>query len=244
VTSDDARRAGVSRRAVGRAVAYVLGGGVAIYFSTWSGNVAFYWSFQRAVLAQGEDPGARDMLWRVPDLGETFRASSWPLHEEKELRFRVPPGEVGDVEEEGGAFRVPVGEGEFMVRGFPRGFIGALLRKELRTLGRREAEVGSDVEVFTAVVAATPEEYSFGWSAQERQDYAARLLVKMLLFEPITVRSTRWVRRDDPPAAAYLVEYTDGSRRVLSVDPEGSLVVLLGPDAPGEWGKDPGNWLR
>ena len=102
----------------------------------------------------------------------------------------------------------------------------------------------SDVEILAELVERTPDEYRFGWGSQKRFAYAARILLRMLLFEPLAVERAVFVRSEDSTACSYLVKYENGSTRILTAGPQGSLIVLFQADAPAGWAAEPGNWLR
>jgi len=229
-----------------RWTAFALAGGLALWLSTWVGSVTFYWGFQRVLLAQGEDPGSRAMLWSTANEVSSCEHSSWPLHADGDVRFRLPPGEPLRVEALGSSRRVEVGEREFLVQSFPPGFIGTLFRKEMQLFGHAlEARtLPGDVDLLAEIVERTPDDFEFGWGRDERDRYASHVLVKMLLFEPLEVSSTRLVRRASPAACACITRYRSGDCRVLTVDSQGSLVIAFGADAPAEWRENPGLWLR
>ena len=242
--SAGAGRGATGKKTWGRWVALVGLGTILVYASSFLGSLLFYWSFQQVILAQDEDAGSRSMIWGTPTTTSECGTSTWKLRSGGDLTFRVPPGASGEVEKVGSVRRVEIDGVELMVRSFPRGFIGFLLRKEMSAVGRDTGDLDSDVEILDEVIRETPDSFDLGWSAEERQCYAARLLVKMLLFEAIPMKRSHLVTRRSPPGRAYLIEYETGESRVLTVDQSGSLLVRFGPEAPGSWCSEPGSWLR
>jgi hypothetical protein len=227
-----------------RVAVIVVLGAAAIWGSTWIGPAAFYFEFQKVILAQGEDPAGRSVLWCVPEEVPAEPPSAWPLREVEGLKFRGPPGEPTKTERDGELRIVEFDRGKLMVQPFPPGLVRGLYSNELRTLGQDPPEIVAEGELFREVITEVPDRYEFAAPAAQRWRYAARLLTKMLLWEMKEVERARFCLHTSRDAAALLVEYACGEAKVFVSDPEGALVVLLEKGTPAEWRSSPALWLR
>lgn len=215
-----------------------------IYLATWVGPVAFYWSFQRKVLAGDDGTSRGRLIWHLPREVPPALASDWTWHHDGASGFPLPAGSLTKVEREGEVVVVSHDDGLFRVQRFPPGFIRFLFEQELRQVGAAaEGLVLSDVAVLHEVLGEVPGRYEFTWSAGERHLYAARLLSKLLLFENRPVRRVEISTRAEPLISAALVEYSDGRAKVVRAGPSGVLVVLIPETAPSAWTASAGLWL-
>jgi hypothetical protein len=241
-TRTEERAAGARPPAL-RACLWLVGGAAAVYLATWLPPLSFFWFFQHKILAQGEDPAMRSVLWEVPEVEAGEREQGWPLLDLEGLMVARPPGKLGSVKQEQGMFSFEIDGRAVRLQGFPAGFISSLLEERLEITGGAPEGRRSDAETLLDVVRETPENYRFGWAGRERTLYASRLLTKMLLLEPEKIQRARLVRCEQPPAAALAVEYENGKTKLVTADSRGVLVILLDTDAPAAW-KSPASWLR
>ena len=110
----------------------------------WSGDVAFYFSFQRILMAHADEPGSRDMLWAVPDEMGECGESAWEIREEEGNSFRCPPGEVTDVVSKGPQTTFKIDGRPVFVQQFAPGFLRALMKKELEKRASASERSGWD----------------------------------------------------------------------------------------------------
>jgi hypothetical protein len=229
-----------------RVAAYLLGGAAAVGLAAvFLPPLTFYFGFQRVILAQGEDPGARSMLWSLPDEEPPDApAAGWTSESVEGLRLSRPPGRLIAVRREGDLRELELEDGAILVYEFPAGFIGALFRAEMQKIGGPPGASLPDPLLLGELARETPERYRFGLGGAERRRYAARLLTKMLLWEPREARRMSLCLRAAPLAAAVLVEYTSGEAKVIAADGSGTLVFLLPEGTPPAWKLSAGRWLR
>lgn len=225
-----------------RLLLLVVGGALAVYIATWFPSLLFFAFFQRQLLAEGEDPAKRSMLWGVPAEEAAQPAPDWQVLAIEGVNFRGPPGAVRSSKLDGELISVDLEAGKFKLQSYPKGFISSLFEERLENLGMVVGQL-SDPETLRDVVRETPENFQFGWSGRERKIYAARLLTKMLLLESKVIEKARLAWRQEPPAAALLAEHESGEARLIVADHEGVLVILLPGDVPPEW-RSPANWMR
>ncbi len=242
-SSQTSARSSDSRSSIVRCVVIVVVGAVLIVGATWVPKVSFWWQFQNVILAQGEDPDARAVLWNVPEDRGEVAESTWDLIEEKAGSTRVPPGPILEIESLDTALRVRMKAGEVLVKTFRPGLVGLLMRKELGLFGAEEMELPGDAELLAEVFRETPENYEFDWPGARRAEYAARLLTRMLLLDRKPTKQLGIARRGTDNAV-LAVEFQGGGARLLVVDRLGMQVVDVPHDAPPEWTESLGNWIR
>jgi hypothetical protein len=157
-------------------------------------------------------------------------------------RIPVPPGRLIEVKAEGEVVRLRLEEGEIAISRYPVGFVSALFEERGRSVGMRPVDQVCDASVLEAVAKESLQEYRFGWSEDQRQPYAARLLSKMALWDLRPVKRFEMTRGEG--ACAVLVEYESGEVRVFAAHPGGSMAAVIPAGVPAAWKATPASWLE
>lgn len=226
----------------GKIAFWLAAGALLIYLATWLGPVSFYFYFQTQFPGP-EELGRESIFWRQPRLVPAVPAPGWRVHDEPGARFPLPPGAPEEIVQQGNVFVVRFPEGTFRVQMLPSGMVASLLLDELRTLGTRGETRPSEVAALHDVLHETPRHFRFSWNERQRTRYAARLLVKMLLWEDRPLRRFELAELEEQGVAGALVEYKSGEVKVISTGPEGTVIVLLGTELPATWKASPALWM-
>ena len=224
-----------------RLALYVVLGAFAVYFATWTGNVAFYFGFQKTVLAQTHLAPAGVLSSEPQSVNDGL--ADWTTHEVDGFQLPLPPGTLVKVDNHGTTSQFQFEEGDVVIDKLPAGSLARLFRDKISELGGRAGQVESDVELLQTLMTTVPAEYQFTWSAAKRTEYAARILCKMLLWESAATTRIEAATRNSPSGFSVLVEYESGKVKAISAGPSGVIVVVMPPTAPADWKKSPSNWL-
>jgi hypothetical protein len=221
-------------RALAAWISFVI---VAIAVVVLAGRLTFHWLFQ--VPLERRHPSS--LIWRAP-VEAAATSADWGSIEHEGYRFPVPPGGVGRIDVRDGSILLFVETERVRFDRFEFGFVRDTLAKQAEQLGVSVNSLGTDGEVLAAVARTTPAEYRFMWGSQERFEYAARALVKLLLWDPRPVARFE-LGRGANEAVASLVAFRDGEVRISLATADGFWVVQLTAAVPPSWLVSPCDWL-
>ncbi len=227
---------------------YLSCGAVAIYLATWVGAVAFHVTFQQPLLALERGPN-HGVLWLEPGASAATGAEKWATDQLEGMDIPVPPARVVERKADKASLWLKL-EGSdagqdakpvaVLIEQRPIGFLKSVEREKLEFLGFKCDETLTDASVLVHIARGTLQTYRFGWSEAERLRYAARLLVKMAIWD--TGPIARFELAGDESACAVLVEKPGGESKVIRADSQGVMIATLPPGSPPAW-LSPASWL-
>ncbi len=221
---------------------WVLVGATVVYFSSWIGPVAFYYRFQKPLQA-GTYSCHDGVIWSWPRAVATAASPGWDYQEHEGGILPIPPARFKGFKQKDWFVVGVCDEGEILYRRFPPAFLRELFCSELEKVDGVCSELPDEVTLLADIVRVNPDSYSFGWSLEERAIYAAQLLSKMRLWDDRPVHRMEIAERSEPPGTSVLVEYADGTAKIVATTTTGTLVIMLPIEAPPSWKASPAFWL-
>ena len=236
-----------TQAARGRVVRRVFGyGGLALAGAlvlALGPNTFFYLEFQRKLTALAQD-GQGGLLVARAAPGRARSESAWVRRQVDGFSLITPAGDLHDVRPLGDAGHVlSFTEGEARIDRFAPGSLAHIYRHEHEKVGAAGLVSTNDADVLRLASATALDDYRFLWSADERGDYAARLLTKLLLLEPGEVRRMEFSEDTRAGAAALLLEYADGAVKGFVVSPAQVWKLHLSAETPRASTLSPEDWL-
>ena len=220
--------------------ALVVGGSLLILIGP---HTFFYFEFQSKLTALAESADLGVLNARATSSAPRSQGG-WVQREVDGVRMISPVGELEEARPHGETGHLlSFANGQLRIDRFAPGSLAQIYRYEHEKAGGVGAVSANDVEVLRLSTGTALDEYRFLWSAAERGDYTARLLTKMLLFEPGSVSRFEFCEDTQEQTAAILLEYTDGAVKGFVVSPEQVWKLHLTATTPREWTVSPENWL-
>lgn len=228
-----------------RAVLLAIAGAGLIGLSTGLPDLFFDLQFQRPLAKRAEAEGLGVLVEKATWVAPTAPAE-WTFALIDGARMPLPPGEKHRQSREGETLLFDIDGARFAVDSMPPGSLTQVFQGELRAVGgvpSGESSGTSDGDVLRTVMEERVQNYRRGWSANHRNEYAARLLSKLLLFESGAVRRIECCERQSPSAVAALVEFESGETKCLVAREDGVWIVRIPRESPATWRSSPANWL-
>jgi hypothetical protein len=249
-----------------RSSAYVAAGAAAVYATAaWMPALFFAWQFQGAIgrndprcglgallharaLPAAEASGAGEPASTVPSAGR------WGALLHRGLLLPIPPGIPKGIVAEKENLSIVYQGARIVVTPMPGGTIRKIFEDERERLGGSCRSAGAagekgmnDLDVAIRAASTTPEDFRLSLRAEERAEYAAAILTKILLWDPPASASTagtpafRTYRSADGRSGLVHIQWPD-LVRALVIAPDVVLSVRIDGQIPAEWLEEPWRW--